>query len=62
MIVINKNGTTRNIEEAQYNEYKRKGYKMVAEPTPVVEEKPKYNTVVTATTTTEPATTKKRNK
>lgn len=61
MIVVNKHGTTRNIDEKQYNEYKRKGYEKV-EVEPVVEEAPKYNTVVTDTTTNITATNKKRNK
>lgn len=30
--VINKRGTTRNIEDTQFNEYERKGYVRVTEP------------------------------
>lgn len=29
MLVINKRGTTRNIEDSQYNEYRAKGYEKV---------------------------------
>lgn len=48
MLVVNKNGTVRNIDDSQLNEYKRKGYtQVVEEEKKVIAEQPKATTTTT---------------